>query len=96
MSQLGKKALLYISLYKQPHLANLLSCLTLWFAWLFKGTTSTVTCKCSILTTRQRMTSIYIGHWFMVNTSLDVRFLELIVIPNPCPRHVCLMSVTIY
>ena len=101
MSQLGKKALLYISLYKQTHLANLLSCLRLWFAWLFKGTTSTVTCKCSILTTRQRMTNIYIGHWyvlksFMVNTSLDVRFLELIVTPNPCPRHVCLMSVTIY
>ena len=48
---------MYISLNKQTHLANLLSCLTLWFAWLFKGTTSTVTCKCSILTTRQRMTS---------------------------------------
>ena len=30
-----KKALLYISLYKQTNLANLLSCLTLWFAWLF-------------------------------------------------------------
>ena len=31
-----KKALLYISLYKQTNLANLLSCLMLlWFAWLF-------------------------------------------------------------
>ena len=30
-----KKALLYISLYKQTYLANLLSCLTLWFVWLF-------------------------------------------------------------
>ena len=26
--------------------------------------------------------------------SLDVRFLAVIVTPNPCPRHVCLMSVT--
>ena len=55
-----KKALLYVSLYKQTNLANLLSCLTLWFAWLFfflkKVVTSTVTFKCSILTTRQRMT----------------------------------------
>ena len=33
--QLGKKALLYISLYKQTYLVNLLSCLTLRFAWLF-------------------------------------------------------------
>ena len=32
----------------------------------------------------------------MVNISLDVRFLAVIVTPNPCPRHVCLMSVTIY
>ena len=32
-----KKALLYISLYKQTYLANLLSCLTLWFAWLFQS-----------------------------------------------------------
>ena len=30
---------------------------------------------------------------FIVNTSLDVRFLELIVTPNPCPRHVCLINV---
>ena len=30
-----KKALLYISLYKQTYLVNLLSCLTLWFAWPF-------------------------------------------------------------
>ena len=30
-----KKALLYISLYKQTNLANLLSCLRLLFAWLF-------------------------------------------------------------
>ena len=53
-----KKGPLYISLYKQTYLVNLLSCLTLLFAWLFfKVTTSTVTCKCSILTTRQRMTS---------------------------------------
>ena len=52
-----KRELLYISLYKQTNLANLLSCLTLWLAWLFlKVVTSTVTCKCSILTTRQRMT----------------------------------------
>ena len=52
-----KKALLYISLYKQTYVANLLSCLTLWFAWLFlKVVTSTITCKCSILATRQRMT----------------------------------------
>ena len=57
-----KKALLYISLYKQTNLANLLSCLTLWFAWLFfKVVTSTVTCKCSILTTRQRMTLVLYG-----------------------------------
>ena len=53
-----KKALLYISLYRQTYIVNLLSCLTLCFAWLFfKVTTSTVTCKCPILTTRQRMTS---------------------------------------
>ena len=32
---LWKKALLYISLYKQTNLANLLSCLTLWFAGFF-------------------------------------------------------------
>ena len=50
-----KKALLYISLYKQANLASLLSCLTLWSARLFfKVVTSTVTSKCSILTTRQR------------------------------------------
>ena len=30
-----KKALLYKSLYKQTYLAHLLSCLTLWFVWLF-------------------------------------------------------------
>ena len=52
-----KKALLYISLYKQTNLVNLLSCLTLWFTWLFKVTSSTVTCECSILTTRQRMSN---------------------------------------
>ena len=32
---LWKKALLYISLHKQTNLANLLSCLTLWFACCF-------------------------------------------------------------
>ena len=42
------------------------------------------------------MTSDLCPKSFMVNTSLDVHFLELIVTPNPCPRHVCLMSVTIY
>ena len=26
--------------------------------------------------------------------SLDGRFLAVIVTPNPCPRHVCFMSVT--
>ena len=26
--------------------------------------------------------------------SLDRRFLAVIVTPNPCPRHVCFMSVT--
>ena len=51
-----KKALLYISLYKQHNLANLFSSLNLRFACLFfKVITSTVTCKCSISTTRQRM-----------------------------------------
>ena len=30
----------------------------------------------------------------MVNISLDGRFLVVIVTPNPCPRHVCLMSLT--
>ena len=30
----------------------------------------------------------------MVNISLDGRFLAVNVTPNPCPRHVCLMSVT--
>ena len=30
-----EKALLYISLYKQTNLANLLSCCTLWFACVF-------------------------------------------------------------
>ena len=30
-----EKALLYISFYKQTNLANLLSCLTLWFACFF-------------------------------------------------------------
>ena len=33
--QFWKMALLYTSLYKQTNLTNLLSCLTLWFAWLF-------------------------------------------------------------
>ena len=33
-------------------------------------------------------------HGSEVNISLDVRFLAVIVTPNPCPRHVCLMSVT--
>ena len=53
-----KKALLYISMYKQTNLANLLSCLlnaAVCMAF-FKVITSTVTCKCSILTFRQRMT----------------------------------------
>ena len=31
---------------------------------------------------------------FMVNISLDWRFIPVIVTPNPCPRHGCLMSVT--
>ena len=31
---------------------------------------------------------------FMVNISLDGRFLAVTVTPNPCPRHVCLMSLT--
>ena len=31
---------------------------------------------------------------FMVNISLDGRFLTVIITPNPCLRHVCLMSVT--
>ena len=44
MSQLGKKALLYIGLYKQPYLANnAVVCMA-----FIKVTTSTVTCKCSI------------------------------------------------
>ena len=30
----------------------------------------------------------------MVNISLDGRFLAVNVTPNPCPWHVCLMSVT--
>ena len=30
----------------------------------------------------------------MANISLDGRFLAVIVTPNPCPRHVCFMSVT--
>ena len=30
----------------------------------------------------------------MVNISLDGRFLTVIVTPNPCPRHVCFMSMT--
>ena len=85
-----EKALLYISFYKQTNLANLLSCLTLWFAWLFfKVVTSTVTFRCSILMTRQRSPKS-----FMVNISLDGRFLAVNVTPNPCPRHVCWMSVT--
>ena len=54
VSQLGKKALLYISLQvcKFTQLFNAVVCMA-----FFKVTTSTVTCKCSILTTRQRMTS---------------------------------------
>ena len=51
-------------------------------------------CKCLILTdkkmTRQRMTYVLHGE----HISLDGRFLAVIVTPNPCPRHVCLMSVT--
>ena len=31
---------------------------------------------------------------FMVNISLDGRFLAVIVTPNPCPRHVCFMYMT--
>ena len=31
---------------------------------------------------------------FVMNISLDGRFLAVNVTPNPCPRHVCLMSVT--
>ena len=30
----------------------------------------------------------------MVNISLDGRFLAVNATPNPCPRRVCLMSVT--
>ena len=30
----------------------------------------------------------------MVNICLDGRFLAVIVTPNPCPRHVCFMSMT--
>ena len=29
-----------------------------------------------------------------MNIRLDGRFLAVNVTPNPCPRHVCLMSVT--
>ena len=39
-----KKTLLYISLYKQTNLANLLSCLTLWFACVFLSKYSTIYC----------------------------------------------------
>ena len=55
---LEKGPFVYISLYKQTNLANLL--LKLFNAVVcvafFKVVTSTVTFKCSILTTRQRMT----------------------------------------
>ena len=37
-----------------------------------------------------------IGHWYDLSPSLDVRFLAVIVTHNPCLRHVCSMSVTIY
>ena len=85
-----KKALLYISLYKQTNLANLLSCLTLWFACFFKVNivTSTVTCKINVQFRRPGPKS------FMVSISLHGRFLAVNVTPNPCPRRVCLMSVT--
>ena len=43
--------------------------------------------------TRQRMTYVLQGH-LGEHISLDGRFLVVIVAPNPCPRHVCLMSVT--
>ena len=57
-----KKALLYISLYKQTlskftQLFNAVVCM----AFFFKVVTSTITYKCSILTTRQRMTQVLHG-----------------------------------
>ena len=81
-----EKAILYISLYKQTNLANLLSSLTQWFAWLFKVITSTVTCKCWILTTRQHMTEVLLK--FMVNISLDGRFLA-VSLPEASLFNVC-------
>ena len=48
----------FVYKFVQTNLANLLSCLTQWFAGFFflKVVTSTDTCKCSISTTSQRMT----------------------------------------
>ena len=40
--------------YKFVFATQLLKYLTLWFAWLSTVITSTVTCKCLILATRQR------------------------------------------
>ena len=56
-----KRALLYISLYKQTNLASLLLFNAAVCKAFFKVVTSTVTCKCSILTTRQRMTLVLHG-----------------------------------
>ena len=43
--------------------------------------------------TRQRMTYVLQCH-LGEHISLDGRFLVVFVAPYPCPRHVCLMSVT--
>ena len=80
-----KNALLYISLYEQTNLANLLSCLTLWFAWFFLS--SNIYCYLQMFNFDDQTA-------YDPSISLDGRFLAVNVTPNPCPRHVCLMSVT--
>ena len=78
-----KKALLYISLYKQTNLASLLSCLTLWSACFF----SNIYCYLQMFNFNDQAA-------YDLSISLDGRFLAVNVTPNPCPRHVCLMFLT--
>ena len=66
--------------------------------FFFKVTTSAVTCKVQFWRPGSvwPVTYIYRSLVWPKFFNIDVRFLSVIVTPNPCPRHVCLMPVTIY
>ena len=80
--------------YKQTYLANLLGCLKLWLIWLFLSYNICCLQMFNFDRHARRWSGSVWPKSFMVNISLDGHFLAVTVTPNPCPRHVCLMSVT--